>query len=187
MTEHFAAILGAILIFLFAVGVASVAALVKGCFELRRLARASSDDFAFVLLKSPLVPGISVIATPPDAGDESRAHVRRLLDLHFGTSEVVAVLDGPSEAEFARWRDEFRLVPEERSATGGLPASRVRGTYGSSDPIRLLVVDKESGGNADAVYKELSSNLIANSHLAPAGIVAVNRAQERGFTLVTPI
>ena len=40
------------------------------------------------------------------------------------------------------------------------------------------------GGNADAVYEELAVNLLASSHLVPAGIVAVNRAQERGFTFV---
>jgi len=37
-------------------------------------------------------------------------------------------------------------------------------------------------GNADEVYKELTSNLIRNAHLVPAGIVAVNRAQERGYS-----
>jgi len=36
--------------------------------------------------------------------------------------------------------------------------------------------------NADNLYKELGANLIPNSHLVPAGIVAVNRAQERGYT-----
>ena len=35
--------------------------------------------------------------------------------------------------------------------------------------------------DAEAVYKELASNLIRNSHLVSAGIVAVNRAQERGY------
>ena len=35
--------------------------------------------------------------------------------------------------------------------------------------------------DAEAVYKELASNLVRNSHLVPAGIVAVNRAQERGY------
>jgi intracellular sulfur oxidation DsrE/DsrF family protein len=33
----------------------------------------------------------------------------------------------------------------------------------------------------EAVYKELASNLVKNSHLVPAGIVAINRAQERGY------
>lgn len=35
--------------------------------------------------------------------------------------------------------------------------------------------------DTEAVYKELTSNLIRNSHLVTAGIVAVNRAQERGY------
>jgi hypothetical protein len=44
-----------------------------------------------------------------------------------------------------------------------------------------------TGGNADAVYNELVANLVGNSHMAAAGIVAVNRAQERGYTLSTAI
>src|SRR5581483_4892415 len=30
-------------------------------------------------------------------------------------------------------------------------------------------------GNADAIYKELVANMVPNSHLVPAGVVAVNR------------
>jgi hypothetical protein len=44
-----------------------------------------------------------------------------------------------------------------------------------------------TGGNADAVYNELVANLVGNSHMAAAGIVAVNRAQERGYTLSTAV
>ena len=42
-------------------------------------------------------------------------------------------------------------------------------------------------GNADAIYKELTANLIPNSHMVPAGVVAVNRAQEYGFTLLSTL
>ena len=45
------------------------------------------------------------------------------------------------------------------------------------------VIAQSSGGNADAVYTELTSNLVANAHMVPAGIVTVNRAQERGYAL----
>ena len=34
------------------------------------------------------------------------------------------------------------------------------------------------------VYNEIAANLLPNAHLVAAGIVAVNRAQERGYTLV---
>jgi len=39
-------------------------------------------------------------------------------------------------------------------------------------------------GEADAIYKDFAGNLIPNSHIVPAGVVAVNRAQERGYTLI---
>jgi intracellular sulfur oxidation DsrE/DsrF family protein len=42
-----------------------------------------------------------------------------------------------------------------------------------------------SGGNVDAVYAELTSILVGNAHMVPAGIITVNRAQERGYSLVT--
>ena len=44
-----------------------------------------------------------------------------------------------------------------------------------------------SGGNADAVYKELVANTIPNSHMVAAGVVAVNRAQEYGYTLLSTL
>jgi intracellular sulfur oxidation DsrE/DsrF family protein len=46
---------------------------------------------------------------------------------------------------------------------------------------------KSSGGNADAIYNEIVANLVPNSHIVPAGIVAVNRAQERGYTLASAV
>jgi intracellular sulfur oxidation DsrE/DsrF family protein len=42
-----------------------------------------------------------------------------------------------------------------------------------------------TGGTADAVNRELTSNLIGNARMVAAGILAVNRAQERGYTLAT--
>jgi intracellular sulfur oxidation DsrE/DsrF family protein len=45
-------------------------------------------------------------------------------------------------------------------------------------------VAKATGGNADAINTELIANLLSNSRMVPAGIVAVSRAQERGYTLV---
>jgi intracellular sulfur oxidation DsrE/DsrF family protein len=41
------------------------------------------------------------------------------------------------------------------------------------------------GGSADAIYDELIANLVSNARMVPAGIVAVNRAQERGYSLVS--
>jgi intracellular sulfur oxidation DsrE/DsrF family protein len=46
------------------------------------------------------------------------------------------------------------------------------------------VATQKTGGNVDAVFKELTENLVPNGHMVPAGIVAVNRAQEHGYSFV---
>jgi cellulose synthase/poly-beta-1,6-N-acetylglucosamine synthase-like glycosyltransferase len=130
---------------------AAFRALLKGCFELRRSLRSVSQGFDSVLLKSPIVPGVSVIWAAPDASTTSRALVRRLLDLHFGRHELVLVLDGPPVNDLDRWVMEFHLYPQERVVPEGLPTAAIRGCYLSRDPIRLLVVDKQPGGTADAL------------------------------------
>lgn len=45
-------------------------------------------------------------------------------------------------------------------------------------------IAKATGSSTDSVYKEITANLVGNSHLVPAGIVAVNRAQEYGYSYV---
>jgi hypothetical protein len=40
----------------------------------------------------------------------------------------------------------------------------------------------KTGGNVDDIYKELTEHLLPSSHMVSAGIVAVNRAQERGYS-----
>ena len=60
--------------------------------------------------------------------------------------------------------------------------------------LRLAVCQQASRGNAtaiamatgqtaDAVFDELKANLLPNARLVPVGILAVSRAQERGYTL----
>lgn len=45
-------------------------------------------------------------------------------------------------------------------------------------------IAKATGAEADAIFKEIEANIISNSHFVSAGIVAVNRAQERGYSFV---
>ena len=47
------------------------------------------------------------------------------------------------------------------------------------------MIARAAGGNADTAFAELSANLVSNARLVSAGIVAVNRAQERGYSLVS--
>jgi intracellular sulfur oxidation DsrE/DsrF family protein len=42
-----------------------------------------------------------------------------------------------------------------------------------------------TGGNTDAIYNELVASIGSGARMVPAGIVAVNRAQERGYSFVS--
>lgn len=47
-------------------------------------------------------------------------------------------------------------------------------------------IAEAAGGNTDDIFNELVSNLVmSNAHMVPAGIVTVNRAQERGYSFVS--
>jgi hypothetical protein len=122
-------ILVLLVVTLAAFAAAALHALFKGRFELRRSLRSNSYDFGSLLLKSPIVPGVSVVLVPSDASPESRALLRRLLDLTYGRHEVVLVLDGPSELDRDLWIQNFRLLPEERAIPQGLPTAAIRGCY----------------------------------------------------------
>lgn len=46
------------------------------------------------------------------------------------------------------------------------------------------MIARAVNGDADAINRELIANVVRNARMVPAGIVAVNRAQERGYSLV---
>jgi hypothetical protein len=46
-----------------------------------------------------------------------------------------------------------------------------------------LIARKLDGGDAEGIYKEMTANVIGNAHFVAAGIIAVNRAQERGYSI----
>jgi intracellular sulfur oxidation DsrE/DsrF family protein len=50
---------------------------------------------------------------------------------------------------------------------------------------RIAGTIAQSTSAANAVYTELVANLIGNAHMVPAGILAVNRAQERGYAFAS--
>ena len=45
-------------------------------------------------------------------------------------------------------------------------------------------IARATGAETEAINAELIANLVPNARMVPAGIVAVNRAQERGYSLV---
>jgi cellulose synthase/poly-beta-1,6-N-acetylglucosamine synthase-like glycosyltransferase len=61
------------------------------------------------------------------------------------------VNDGSKDETLQVLIESFHLYKSARAPVGALSTKPVRRVYESSDPIRLVVVDKENGGKADAI------------------------------------
>ena len=82
--------------------------------------------------------------------------VRSLLALHYPNFEVIVVNDGSKDNTLAVLIDVFGLKPVARAFESVVPHAHIRGIYGSPQMPRLLVVDKENGGKADALNAGIS-------------------------------
>jgi len=65
---------------------------------------------------------------------------------------------------------------------------RKKGTYIAicDQATHFVAAQLAAGGGttADAVYKDFTSNTVQDSRFVPAGVLAVTRAQEKGYTLI---
>lgn len=93
-----------------------------------------------------------------------------------------ASLAGDTPAAGAQAKEAPKANPSAASLVS-LAGQGVQFAVCSMATRRLAGQIARAGGNTDAVFAELSANLVNNARLVPAGIVAVNRAQERGYSL----
>jgi cellulose synthase/poly-beta-1,6-N-acetylglucosamine synthase-like glycosyltransferase len=77
--------------------------------------------------------------------------VRSLLALQYSKYEIVVVNDGSRDGTLQALIDAFDLRPVQRDYELAVPHKPIRGLYCAGNQPRLLVVDKENGGKADAL------------------------------------
>jgi len=98
-----------------------------------------------------LVPPVTLIVP---AFNEERVivqSVHSLLAMRYSRIEVVVVNDGSVDRTLDELIRSFSLRKAEVRPSGDLPTRRVRDFYVSTVEPRLVVVDKENGGKADAL------------------------------------
>jgi cellulose synthase/poly-beta-1,6-N-acetylglucosamine synthase-like glycosyltransferase len=108
------------------------------------------------LMKSPLLPGVSILSPAHNEELTICDSVRSMLRLRHPSHEVIVINDGSTDQTLKLLIDEFRLYRSSRIATGSLPTATVHAVYESLDTVKLVVIDKENGGKADALNAGLN-------------------------------
>ena len=122
-----------------------------GFFVLRRDRARPERPERDSLMKSGLLPTVSIIAPAHNEATTIRESVRSFLSLEYPSLNVFVVNDGSTDGTLQAVIDEFRLYRSSRSPSDDLHTEPIRDVYESRDPIPLVVIDKEKGGKADAL------------------------------------
>lgn len=121
------------------------------CRQYKKRAATHLIDFEALTTLKDLVPPLTLIVP---AYNEERViveSVQSMLGLGYPRLDIVVVNDGSSDATLQRLLRSFSLRNSEVRPTGELSTRPVRGFYLSTTEPRLVVIDKENGGKADAL------------------------------------
>ncbi|RTY67625.1 glycosyltransferase family 2 protein [Flavobacterium sp. GSP27] len=115
------------------------------------------------ILSSNSSPSISIIAPAYNESLNIVENVRSLLSNHYVNYDVIIVNDGSKDDSLEKLILVYELVPVSLLINEQIPTRPLRkGIYKSTNPAfeKLIVVDKENGGKADALNMGLN---ISNS------------------------
>jgi cellulose synthase/poly-beta-1,6-N-acetylglucosamine synthase-like glycosyltransferase len=96
-------------------------------------------------------PPIALLAPAYNEALSIVQSVRSLLSLRYPSFEVIVVNDGSTDATLDVLIAAFDLRPIQRHFDTTLAHAPIRAVYAAAHQPRLIVVDKENGGKADAL------------------------------------
>lgn len=125
--------------------------LILAAVELRRYAARGRAANLRVTLRSPLAPSISILVPAFNEAPGIADSVRSLLALDYPQYEIIVINDGSTDGTCQRLIEAFGLHPVQRPTPPFLAHEPVRAVYAPRSRLKLLVIDKENGGKADAL------------------------------------
>ena len=140
-----------IIIYVFVINVIYLFLVILGYFALRRHHERFSAADRDAIRRSPLTPSISLIVPSYNEEVSVRESVGCLLRLDYPNYEVIVVNDGSKDRTLEILIEQFKLYKSARSVTGPLETKAIRRVYESTEPLRLVVIDKANGGKADSI------------------------------------
>lgn len=132
--------------------------------ETRRYLHKNSFVDYRVLATSPEAPSISIIAPAYNEGATIIDNVRSLLSINYSRLEVIIVNDGSRDDSLPKLIGAYELERIDYFINQHIPTKPVKAVYRSRNPVfrKLMVVDKENGGKADAL--NVGVNISTNTY-----------------------
>jgi len=114
---------------------------------------------------SPHAPSVSVLAPAYNEAKTIVENVRSLLSIYYNNLELIIINDGSKDDSLQRLIDAYQLKKVDFFVDYRIATKPVRGIYRSSNPVyhKLIIVDKENGGKADAL--NVGINIASNNYL----------------------
>ena len=105
------------------------------------------------VMASPIAPSITIIAPAYNEGLNIVENIRSLLSLKYVNYEVMVVNDGSKDDTLEKMIAAYDLEKIDKPIDPNLKSKPIRGIYRSKHRSfsKLTVIDKEIGGNSDAV------------------------------------
>lgn len=119
------------------------------------------------ILSSSISPSVSIIAPAYNETLNIVENVRSLLSNHYVNYDVIIVNDGSKDDSLEKLIKAYDLIRVEYLINDQIPTKPLRaGVFKSTNPAfeKLVVVDKENGGKADALNMGL--NISPNKYVA---------------------
>lgn len=133
--------------------------------ETRRYMWKNSFTDYRVLASSVHAPSVSILAPAYNEGKTVVENVRSLLSIYYANLEVIIINDGSKDDSLSRLIHAYDLEKRDVFVNEQIPTKAIRGIYKSRNSIynKLIVVDKENGGKADAL--NVGINVSSNNYL----------------------
>lgn len=119
--------------------------------EIWEQTRLAEDDNFLRLMGSDALPPVAILVPAFNESVSIVGSVTALLALRYRTYEVVVINDGSTDRTLDALREAFDLYETPPAMPVVLHTATVRAYYRSRTQARLLVLDKENRGKADAL------------------------------------
>ncbi len=118
-----------------------------------------------LLASSPHAPTVSILAPAYNEGATIIENVRSLLSVYYSNIEILIINDGSKDDSLQKLIDAYDLEKIPFHVNYRIATKAVRGIYKSTNPVykKLVVIDKENGGKADAL--NVGINVSANDYI----------------------